>query len=247
MTASTPSGSKGNTTRTPSTTPEESLATCWTSAGDAAPDRQDLRSPVPRRDRIEAAAATGYGGFGLLSDDVPAAITEYGTSGIQAMLADNGIVHLELGEISYWWDDAPQREESDRVRFALIDAADALGARHLKVTPDVDGAHGNPSTGPPSSPNSRRRPTMSVHASASNSSRGPTSRPCTTGNDLSRTPNTLQAGSSSTPGTWTVRTHRVPSSRQCPSIGSSALAQRRRRGRHRHHVRGHGSSPPVLR
>ncbi len=119
-------------------TPEELLATCWTTAGDAAPDREDLRSPLSLRERVEAAAAAGFRGFGLLSDDLPRAVADYGLSGIRAMLADHGIVHLELEGIPYWWDDGPRGRESDRVRHDLLDAAAALGARHLKVTPDGD-------------------------------------------------------------------------------------------------------------
>ena len=92
------------------------LATCWSSAGDAASDRLDLRSPLNLRERIEAASAAGFRGFGLLSADLPAAEKEYGLSGIRAMLDDNGMVDLELEGIPYWWDDGPQREESDRIR-----------------------------------------------------------------------------------------------------------------------------------
>jgi sugar phosphate isomerase/epimerase len=88
---------------------ESLLATCWTSAGDAASDRLDLRSPVPLRERIEAASAAGFRGFGLLSADLPAAEEEYGVNGIRAMLDDNGIVDLELEGIPYWWDDGPRR------------------------------------------------------------------------------------------------------------------------------------------
>src|SRR6478609_8418819 len=122
-------------------TPEDSLlATCWSSAGDAASDRQDLRSPLPLRERIEAASAAGYTGFGLLSADLPAAESEYGLSGIRALLDDNGIVDLELEGIPYWWDDGLQREESDRIRYMLLKAAESLGARHIKVTPDGDDA-----------------------------------------------------------------------------------------------------------
>lgn len=117
---------------------DELLATCWTSAGDAASDRPDLRSPLILRERIEAASAAGFRGFGLLSDDLPAAVAEYRLTGIQAMLADNGIVHLELEGIPYWWDDGARRQESDQVRHAILEAAEALGARHIKVTPDGD-------------------------------------------------------------------------------------------------------------
>jgi sugar phosphate isomerase/epimerase len=123
------------------TTPADRLlATCWSSAGDAASDRDDLRSPVPLRTRIEAASAAGFSGFGLLSADLPAAEQQYGLGGIRAMLDDNGIVDLELEGIPYWWDDGPRRAESDRIRHALLAAAEALGARHIKVTPDGDDA-----------------------------------------------------------------------------------------------------------
>jgi len=118
--------------------PDELLATCWSSAGDAASDRDDLRSPLPLRERIEAASATGYRGFGLLSDNLRADVAEYGLSGIRAMLADNGIVHLELEGIPYWWDSGQQHPESDPIRHGLLQAAEVLGARHIKVTPDGD-------------------------------------------------------------------------------------------------------------
>ena len=123
---------------------ESLLATCWTSAGDAASDRLDLRSPLPLRERIEAASAAGFRGFGLLSADLPAAEEEYGLDGIRTMLNDNGIVNLELEGIPYWWDDGPRREESDRIRHALLTAAEAIGARHIKVTPDGDDAPWDP-------------------------------------------------------------------------------------------------------
>jgi len=123
---------------------ETLLATCWSSAGDAASDRLDLRSPLPLRERIEAASAAGFRGFGLLSADLPAAEKEYGLTGIHAMLDDNGIADLELEGIPYWWDDGPRREESDHIRHTLLNAAEALGARHIKVTPDGDDAPWNP-------------------------------------------------------------------------------------------------------
>ncbi len=77
-------------------------------------------------------------GFGLLSDDLPAAVAEYGLAGIRAMLADNGIVQLELEGIPYWWDNGSRRRESDRVRRQVLEAAESLEPRHLKVTPDGD-------------------------------------------------------------------------------------------------------------
>lgn len=138
-------GSATVTSTEGTTSAERLLATCWTSAGDAASDRADLRSPLDLRTRVEAAAAAGFRGFGLLSADLPAAEQEYGLRGVRALLDDNGIVDLELEGIPHWWEDGPRREESDRVRGALLRAAEVLGARHIKVTPDGDpGAHAAP-------------------------------------------------------------------------------------------------------
>jgi sugar phosphate isomerase/epimerase len=107
---------------------EPLMATCWTTAGDAAPDRSDLRSPIPLRERIEAAARAGFQGFGLLSDDLPDAERAYGLPGIRSILADNGITHLELEGIPDWW--APDGR-SDEIRRRLLRAAALLGARHI--------------------------------------------------------------------------------------------------------------------
>jgi sugar phosphate isomerase/epimerase len=92
---------------------------------------------------VEAASAAGFTGFGLLSADLPAAEHEYGLAGMRTLLDDNGIVDLELEGIPYWWDEGPHREESDEIRRALLRAAEALGAKHIKVNPDGDNAPWN--------------------------------------------------------------------------------------------------------
>jgi sugar phosphate isomerase/epimerase len=119
---------------------DELLATCWTTAGDAAPSRENQCSPVPLRERIEAAAAAGFTGFGVLAVDLAVAEREHGLSGVRAMLADNGLVHLELEGLPDWWSGGPERARSDELRRFMLTAAEALGARHLKVTPDTSGA-----------------------------------------------------------------------------------------------------------
>ncbi len=115
------------------------MATCWTTAGDAAPDRPDLRSPIPLRERVEAAAAAGFRGFGLNSADLPEAERAYGMSGIKSIFTDNGITHIELEAIPEWWSGSPAGTESYEVRRRLLRAAEALHARHIKVTPDDSG------------------------------------------------------------------------------------------------------------
>ncbi|MGW2964056.1 sugar phosphate isomerase/epimerase family protein [Streptomyces sp. NPDC001220] len=119
-------------------TAEDLLATCWTTAGDAAPGRGDQRSPLSLRERVEAAAAAGFRGFGLLYADLVAAEEQYGLAGVRALFADNGLDHIELELLTDWWADGPRRTASDAVRRDLLRAAEALGAHHLKIGPDVE-------------------------------------------------------------------------------------------------------------
>ena len=46
------------------------LATCWTTAGDVGPHCDDQRSRLPIRARVDAAAAAGFSGMGLLHADL---------------------------------------------------------------------------------------------------------------------------------------------------------------------------------
>lgn len=55
------------------------------------------------------------------------------------MLADHGMVHLELEGLPDWWGTGAERARSDELRRFLLTAAGTLGARHLKVTPDTSG------------------------------------------------------------------------------------------------------------
>jgi sugar phosphate isomerase/epimerase len=116
-------------------TGEPLLATCWTTAGDAAPLRGDERSPVPLRTRIEVAAAAGFSGFGVTHVDLMAAVADIGLAGVRALLDDNGIEHRELELITGWWTGRP-----DAARRDLLAAAEFLGARTVKIAPDVTGA-----------------------------------------------------------------------------------------------------------
>ncbi|WP_181781753.1 sugar phosphate isomerase/epimerase family protein [Pseudonocardia pini] len=115
------------------------VATCWTTAGDAAPLRGDERSPVPLRTRIEVAARAGFRGFGVTHADLRAALTEHSLADLRGILADNGMEHREVELLADWWTTGPAREASDRVRHELFEAAEALGARLVKIAPDVSG------------------------------------------------------------------------------------------------------------
>jgi sugar phosphate isomerase/epimerase len=124
---------------TPGAIDRELLATCWTSAGDAAPDRGDEVSPVDLRTRIETVAATGWQGFGLLHADLALARDTIGLPELRRILDGNGIAHVELEFLTWWWTTDERRRVSDERRALLLEAAEVLGARTIKVSPEEAG------------------------------------------------------------------------------------------------------------
>jgi sugar phosphate isomerase/epimerase len=109
------------------------IATCWTSAGDAAPLREDETSPVPLARRISAIAQTGWQGIGLVHADLVAARDTIGYQGLARMIRDAGIGIVEIEFLNDWWTTGELRAASDLLRAELFEAATALGARHIKV------------------------------------------------------------------------------------------------------------------
>jgi sugar phosphate isomerase/epimerase len=109
------------------------LATCWTWAGDAAPARGDETSPETIADRLSAVADAGWQGIGLVHADLAKVRDSIGLDQLARLIADNGITTVELEFISNWWTSGALREESDRVRRELFDAAAVLGVRTIKI------------------------------------------------------------------------------------------------------------------
>lgn len=107
------------------------IASCWTTAGDMAPLRDDEVSPLPLRERIQESGRAGWTGFGFLHADLAASTDDHAT--LKSVLDDSGIVHVELEFLNDWWTDDGRRAESDRVRADLLRATEVLGARHIKV------------------------------------------------------------------------------------------------------------------
>lgn len=114
------------------------LATCWTSAGDAAPQRGDERSPLSLRGRIETAASSGWSGFGLVHADLAAFREQHSLSELHSILRDNGMRYVELEFLGDWWMTGARREASDRIRADLLEAAEELGALTVKVAAAMD-------------------------------------------------------------------------------------------------------------
>ncbi len=122
--------------------PTQLLATCWTHAGDALPVAGRHLSPLDLRARAEAVAAAGFTGIGFTIDDLEAAAGSYGLPQVQRICHDLGLVQLEVELLENWWTAGSRRRESDRTRRSLLDAAEVLGARQVKIGPDVGALDG---------------------------------------------------------------------------------------------------------
>jgi sugar phosphate isomerase/epimerase len=118
--------------------PIELLATCWTHAGDAVPVAGRHLSPLDLRARAEAVAAAGFSGIGFTIKDLEAAKATYGLPQVKRICDDLGLVHLEVELLENLWTTGRRRRESNQTRMSLLTAAEVLGARQIKIGPDVE-------------------------------------------------------------------------------------------------------------
>ena len=116
----------------------ELIASYWTIAGDVYPMAPNEISPFPFEKRVEVAARAGYRGLGLLHADLMAVSNRLGLSEMRRILDANGIHHVELEFLSDWYAQGPARAESNMVRKDLLEAAEALSARCIKIAPGID-------------------------------------------------------------------------------------------------------------
>jgi sugar phosphate isomerase/epimerase len=116
----------------------ELIASYWTIAGDVYPMAPNEISPFPFEKRVEVAARAGYRGLGLLHADLMAVANRLGLKEMRRILDANGIHYVELEFLSDWYAQGPARAESDMVRKDLLEAAEALSARCIKIEPSID-------------------------------------------------------------------------------------------------------------
>jgi len=111
----------------------ELLASYWTiSAGLPHTDRE--YSPFDFRDRVESAARAGFKGFGIWHADLEYVLEKYSLREMKRILDDNGIRHVELEFLSDWFLEGERKKASDIRRQKLFEAAEELGAHHIKVS-----------------------------------------------------------------------------------------------------------------
>lgn len=112
------------------------LASYWTLAGDVDPGTGGREwSLFDFRDRVEAISRVGFRGMGLWHSDLYHILETRSYAEMKQILDDNGIIHLELEFLFDWFhpDGSERKAQSDAEKARLLGAAEALGARHLKV------------------------------------------------------------------------------------------------------------------
>jgi sugar phosphate isomerase/epimerase len=112
----------------------ELLASYWTIAGDVNPATGGREwSLFDFRDRVETISRIGFKGMGIWHADLEHILETRSLADMKRILDDNGIIHLELEFLLDWFMDGKLRQQSDLQRAKLLTAAEALGARHVKV------------------------------------------------------------------------------------------------------------------
>jgi sugar phosphate isomerase/epimerase len=85
------------------------------------------------RDRVESAARAGFVGIGIWHTDLEHILASRSLSEMKAILDDNGMKHLELEFLTDWFLDGARKAESDSRKRRLLEASQALNAKHVKV------------------------------------------------------------------------------------------------------------------
>jgi sugar phosphate isomerase/epimerase len=111
----------------------ELIGSYWTLAGNVHPHSEHEYSPFDFEDRVVAAARAGFAGIGLKEVDLDHTLKRRSLNEMKHILDDNGIKHVELEFLTDWFLDGEKKKKSDQTKWMLLQAAEALGARHIKI------------------------------------------------------------------------------------------------------------------
>ena len=103
----------------------------WTTAG-VFPGRGEI-SRFDFKDRVQAAARAGFKGIGIWHTDLEHILQYRTLKEMKRILDDNGIKHIELEFITDWFLEGARKAESDSRKNRLLEASEALQAKHIKV------------------------------------------------------------------------------------------------------------------
>jgi sugar phosphate isomerase/epimerase len=114
------------------TKPLEIIGSFWTLAVGADP-LGDQRCLHDFRTRVEVAAKAGFTGMGFWHADILEIRKKYSFQDMKHILDANGIVNVEVEWLLDWFCTDARRAASDEIRTLLLDAAEVLRARHIKI------------------------------------------------------------------------------------------------------------------
>ena len=114
--------------------PPELIASYWTLGGGALPHTDKEYSTFEFKTRVEHAAKAGFKGIGLWHADIAHVTNTRSLREMRKILDDNGMKHIEIEFLADWFfEPGERRTASDATRRMLLEAAEVLGGRHVKV------------------------------------------------------------------------------------------------------------------
>ena len=109
----------------------ELICLYWTTAG-VFPGQGEI-SRFDFKDRVEAAARAGFKGIGIWHTDLEHILVRRTFKEMRQILDDNGIKYVELEFLTDWFLEGARKAESDNRKKRLLEASEALHAKHVKV------------------------------------------------------------------------------------------------------------------
>jgi sugar phosphate isomerase/epimerase len=85
------------------------------------------------KDRVQAAARAGFKGIGIWHTDLEHILQHRTLKEMKKILEDNDIKHVELEFLTDWFLEGVRKTESDRRKMMLLEASEALHAKHVKI------------------------------------------------------------------------------------------------------------------
>lgn len=112
--------------------PVELLGSYWT-LGVGADPLGDQRCLHDFRKRVELASKAGFKGMGFWHADLEETRKTYSFKEMKRILDEHGIAHIEVEWLLDWFTTGERRQASDKTRALLLEAAETLKARHIKI------------------------------------------------------------------------------------------------------------------
>ncbi len=112
--------------------PVDMIASYWTIAG-VMPNGPREYSRFDFKDRVRAAARAGFKGLGIWHADLAHILERRTLSEMRHILDDSGMEYVELEFLTDWFLEGERRTRSDSRKKMLLNAAEALRAKHVKI------------------------------------------------------------------------------------------------------------------